>query len=222
VAQDFSPAREAIVKIIRSTSRILAAGAALLLLPALAGAQELVTSFDQLNTRLKPGDTVYVTDAQGRETKGRILELRPSSLVLDAGQPQAFSADQVRAIKKPGGLSVRKAALWGALTGVAAGVVLVAVDHLGGGSVPQPPCPPASEPTCMLPPPPASAASDWYHIPADAALGAGLGTLVGYLFPGKQQVVYRAPGATGASSARFSLAPLITPRHNGVAVSFSF
>jgi len=210
------------MNIIRSTNRILAAGAALVLLPALAGAQELVTSFDQLNTRLKPGDTVYVTDAQGRETKGRILELRPSSLVLDAGQPQAFSADQVRAIKKPGGRSVRKAALWGALTGVAAGVVLVAVDHPGGGSWPAPPCPPASEPMCMLPPPPRSAASDWYPIPAGAALGAGLGTLVGYLFPGKQQVVYRAPEPAGAGHARLSIAPVVTPRAKGVAVSFAF
>jgi len=210
------------MKIMSSAGRILAAGAAMLLLPALAGAQEPVKSFDQLNTRLRVGDTIWVTDAQGREIKGKIRDLSATSLLLDAGQPQAFSADQVRAIKKPGGRSVRKAALWGALTGVAAGVVLVAVDHPGGGSWPAPPCPAASEPRCMLPPSPRSAASDWYAIPAGAALGAGLGTLVGYLFPGKQQVVYRAPGAPGASSARVSLAPLITPRHKGVAVSFAF
>ena len=42
----------------------------IILLPALAAAQDPVKSFDQLNTRLKIGDTIYVTDAQGREVKG--------------------------------------------------------------------------------------------------------------------------------------------------------
>ena len=67
---------EAIMKIINSAGRILAAGAALLLLPALAGAQEPVRTFDQLNTRLKVGDSIYVTDAKGREIKGEDLGVR--------------------------------------------------------------------------------------------------------------------------------------------------
>jgi len=57
----------------------------IVILPALSVAQEPVKSFDQLNTRLKPGDTVYVTDAQGREVKGRIRGLSATSLLLDAG-----------------------------------------------------------------------------------------------------------------------------------------
>lgn len=39
--------------------------------PALAVAQEPVKAFDQLSTRLVVGDTIFVTDAQGREIKGR-------------------------------------------------------------------------------------------------------------------------------------------------------
>jgi len=79
----------------------------IVLLPAASAAQEPVKSIDQRNTRIKVGDTVWVTDAKGREIKGPKL------------------------------------------------------------------------------------------------------------------VVYRTPGAPGAPSARFSLAPVSTPRTKGVAVSFS-
>ena len=60
-------------------TRTLAVVAAIALFasPAIAAAQEPVTSFDQLDTRLKPGDTVWVTDAQGREIKGKYREPRP-------------------------------------------------------------------------------------------------------------------------------------------------
>ena len=55
----------------RLVARVPLAAMLIAILPALAAAQEPVKSFDQLNTRLKPGDTVWVTDAQGRESKGR-------------------------------------------------------------------------------------------------------------------------------------------------------
>ena len=53
-------------------------------------------------------------------------------------------------------------------------------------------------------------------------IGAGTGVVIGALIPGKTLAVYRAPGAAGASSARFSLAPVITPARKGVAVSVRF
>jgi hypothetical protein len=196
---------------------------ALIALPALGAAQEPVKSFDELNRRLKPGDTVWVTDAGGHETKGRILELTPTAIVLDAGHRRTFAADAVLAVKKPVGRPLLKAALWGSVTGAAAGVVVVAVGDSSGGSGSPPPCPPASEPMCMLPPPPTPAASDSYIIPAGAALGAGLGVLVGAMLPGRMRDVYVAPsGGPGLAKARVSIAPVITPRARGVAVSFAF
>jgi len=45
------------------------AAAFIVSLSALAAAQEPVKSFDQLNTRVKVGDTLWVTDGQGREVK---------------------------------------------------------------------------------------------------------------------------------------------------------
>ena len=38
-------------------------------------AQEVATSFEQLRSLLKPGDTVQVTDANGRKTMGKLGEL---------------------------------------------------------------------------------------------------------------------------------------------------
>jgi hypothetical protein len=186
------------MKIISSTSRILAAGAALLLLPALAGAQEPVKSFDQLNTRLKVGDTIYVTDAQGREIKGKIRGLDPSALTVDHGGPETFQADAVGLITQRKGRRVVRLTLYGLGLGAAAGGFAAGIgcsdceEALFGGVL------------------------------FGGLIGAGTGAVIGALIPGKTLVVYRAPGAAGATSARFSLAPLITPARKGVAASFSF
>jgi hypothetical protein len=51
-------------------------------------------------------------------------------------------------------------------------------------------------------------------------LGMCIGLIADAFIPGKKQVAYRAPGAS--SSARLSIAPTITPRHKGVALSYSF
>ena len=60
----------------------------------------------------------------------------------------------------------------------------------------------------------------WAYIGLYAGAGAGIGALVDALIPGPKRLVYRAPGGSG--SARLSLAPVITPRTKGVAVSVSF
>ena len=192
------------MKIISSTSRILAAGAALLLLPVLAGAQEPVKSFDQLNTRLKVGDTIYVTDAQGRETKGKIRDLGPSALTLDSGTAAIVQADAVRLIVERKPRPIGRGALWGlgigAAAGLALGVAVVADCHEGDDC----------------------AGAILFGAGFFGGIGAGTGVVIGALIPGKTLAVYRAPGTTGASSARFSLAPLITPARKGVAVSVRF
>jgi hypothetical protein len=188
------------MKIISSTSRILAAGAALVLLPALAGAQEPVKSFDQLNTRLKVGDKVWVTDAQGREVPGKIHSLSPDALTLSADGAKTLAAGDVGLIRERRPDSLKN----GAWIGLAVGGGLALGACLGSTE--------------------GSGDSGWCAVAFGfyGALGAGLGVGIDALIPGKKLVVYRAPGSTGASSARFSLAPVITPRHKGIAVSFSF
>jgi hypothetical protein len=191
------------MKTVSSTSRILAAGAALLLLPVLAGAQEPVKSFDQLNTRLKAGDTIYVTDAQGHEVKGKIRDLSAISLLLDAGgTPQDFQAARVAAIQLQPKDSLRNGVLWGALAGFVGGALSCLLNPQCGGD---------DE---------IAAAVSLGLAGVGAAAGAGIGAGVDAAIKGPRLVIYR--GAGTQSAARFSLAPLITPRHKGVAVAFTF
>jgi len=165
-----------------------------------AAAQEPVTSFDLLNTRLKPGDTIYVTDAQGREIKGKIHSLSPDALTLGADGSETFAAREVSAIRERRPDSLKNGALIG--LGVGGGLALVACFSFAEGSDDGGWC---------------AAVVGFY-----GGVGAGLGVGIDALIPGQKRVAYRAPGAPGVASSRLSFAPVITPRHKGVAVSFSF
>lgn len=176
------------------------ATAIIVLLPTFAAAQEPVKSFDQLDTRLKAGDTVWVTDAQGREIKGKIRELTPSALVLDNGNGRTFEAGDVARINQRQGSKVRKGALWGVIVGGALSVGSLAYGAQG-----------CTGEACGL---------AVLAVPILIGAGAGIGALVGKGMPGKELVVYRAP-ATGTTT-RIFFAPVITPRRTGVVVSFAF
>lgn len=57
-------------------------GSMALLLAAPVGAQQVATSFQELRGLVKPGDTIYVTDAGGGTVKGKLATLSASSLEL--------------------------------------------------------------------------------------------------------------------------------------------
>ena len=171
----------------------LAFVAAILTVAPGASAREPVRDFSQLNTRLKPGDTVWVTDAQGREIKGKITDLRDASMTLDRDGTTMLQADNVRLVRQRKGSK-----LFGCLVGLGAGIA-------GGLAY--------------------SAAADsgeeamgGFFI---AGIGAGVGTLIGAFVP-RSREVYRAPGAAGQAQARASVAPFVTRRAKGVAVSLAF
>ena len=63
------------------------------LLPRAVHAQAASTSFDELRSRLKPGDTVYVSDMDGRLTRGKLGELSASSLELLVPEKRADGRD---------------------------------------------------------------------------------------------------------------------------------
>ena len=169
------------------------------LLPALAASQEPVKSFDQLNTRLKPGDTVWVTDAQGREVKGRITSFAPDSMGIDGDGARTFKAVEVRLVENRRHDSLANGTLVGLGVGFGVGAGLTYAACSGD--------------ECS-----------WGGAAALVLLvtgaGAGVGAGVDAAMPGRRQVVYRAGGA--GVSTRLSLAPVITPRTKGVALSYSF
>jgi hypothetical protein len=180
---------------------ITLAAISLLLAFALAAAQEPVRSFDQLNTRLKPGDTIWVTDAQGREIEGSIESIGPDALTLEAGAPRAFAPPDVTATRAPR----HSATAIGALSGLAAGTAC------GIGFLVKYPGTTAEEPGMAA-----------IVVLGLAGLGAGAGAIVGWVIDAardSKKEVYRAPGS---SQARLSIAPLVTPRAKGAALSFAF
>ena len=177
---------------------VVLAVVSLLLAFALAAAQEPVRDFTQLDTRLRPGDTVWVTDAHGREVKGRIGTLSPDTLTLSNDAARSYAAADVLQLRQR-----RPDPLWnGALIGFAVGGGL----GLGLGDF--------------------SGSWSWGDAAVGAlmigGIGAGIGVGIDAMIPGKQLVVYRAPGARDGASARLSVAPVITPRTRGVAMAFAF
>ena len=166
-----------------------------------ASAQEPVRDFAQLNTRLRPGDTVWVTDAQGREVKGSILSLGADALILEGGA-RTFGAPDVRSIQVRRADSLGNGALIG--LGVGGGLALT---------------------VCLI----ADSDDDdseagWCALAAlfYAGIGAGIGVGIDALIPGKKLLAYRAPGSTTQPHVRLSIAPFVTPRARGAAVSFAF
>ena len=179
--------------------------AAALAAPGSALAQEPVRSFDQLNTRLKPGDTVYVTDAQGREIKGKIRDLSPSALTIEGDSAGTLQSDAVRQVAMRKGKPTAKGAWWGLAVGGGLGIAWLAIASQDPGD--------------------GSAGIGVAILGGCAGLGAGVGAAIGAAVPAKTLVVYRAPGApgsAGSSQARVSIAPVITPRTKGAAVAVAF
>lgn len=197
---------------------LILALAAALTSPGLASAQEPVRSFDLLNTRLKAGDTVWVTDAQGRETKGTVHRVTPDALILDGGRSRTFGAGDVASVREPGNPPIGRATFWGTLAGAGAGLALAVGNRGTFASY----CAPDDPPGCV-PQPGAKPPVDWWSVPIMAGIGAGIGAVVGALMPGRPRVVYVAPGGPGGGPGpRWSVAPVLSPRANGVSVSFAF
>jgi hypothetical protein len=171
--------------------------ASVLCLPGFAAAQGTVKTFDQLNTRIKIGDTVRVTDTEGREVKGELVELRDTLIAVDSDGVTTFEAHRVRLIQNDT-KSSRGPLLFGMIIGGVIGGVVGAAHHAdeGLGSV-------------------------WWGCAAiGLGIGAAGGAIVGAARPAKWEEVYRAPAAS--VTARVSIAPMITPRAKGVVLSFSF
>jgi hypothetical protein len=136
---------------------------------------------------------VWVTDAQGREIKGKISELNNTSITLNSDGSTTLQAESVRLVQqKRKGMSMLLGCLVGFGAGVAGGLAFSAAAETG------------------------EEAMGGYLFPP---IGAGVGTLIGAFMP-RTRNIYRAPGASG--SARLSLAPVVTPRTKGIAVSFAF
>jgi hypothetical protein len=164
-----------------------------------AAAQQ-VSSFEQLQVLVKPGDTVTVTDMTGTTTKGKIEALTPESLRLSANDiVREFSANDTRLVRQRKSDSLKNGAIVGAVTSGGAAAVMVGVLCAAFGDCP--------------------AAGVVGYIGLFGAIGAGAGASVDALIT-KRHTLYQSPGT--AALNRFQVKPLISGDKKGAAVSFSF
>jgi hypothetical protein len=64
-----------------------------------ASAQPAVRSFDELQSELNAGQTVFVTDAGGRHTKGKVVDISGSTLVIRTPETRTFTDVAITDIK---------------------------------------------------------------------------------------------------------------------------
>ena len=163
-----------------------------------AQAQTLAGSFDQLQVLVKPGDTISVTDATGRELTGRIDSLSQSSLSLLVWGPARSAGERGPQDTPASSDSLANGAKWGlgigAGLGLAAGLAIASEYSEGGG----------------------------VYIPILAlvygGIGAGVGAGMDALILSNQVIYFKSPG----SVAKVTVSPLVTSERKGVVVAFGF
>jgi hypothetical protein len=149
---------------------------------------------------------ITVTDDSGTETKGRLLRFTPDELTMIVdGQPRTFARQHVATIFEHGD-SVKNGALIGLATGAALGLLSGATQNSCGGLWEGPHRCTSSEKARL--------AVGGALI--TGALGAGIGTGIDALRPGRR-VIYRRPKSNTA--ATISIAPSVAPSRFGLQAS---
>ena len=163
--------------------------------PRLAEAQDVAAmSFDQLRLLVRLGDSVTVTDASGHRIKGTLAGLTDTSLSL-LGDNRMFAERDVETVVRHDHAHPRTGALWG--FGVGAGFGLLAA-----GAICEYNCGPGAYGSVAL---------------AYGGLGAGIGVGIAAMIP-TEQVIFRS----GSSTARLTVAPVISQNRQGLSVSLQF
>src|SRR6476469_8888623 len=118
----------------KSFSRRLFVTVGTLVLTASAvSAQEIAGNFDQLRVLVKSSDSIGVRDTQGREVRGRLLDLSPGSIaILSDGVRREFAAADVDTITASRHGNLATGAKWGLGTGAGLGALLMAASMSHG------------------------------------------------------------------------------------------
>jgi hypothetical protein len=171
-----------------------------LLAAGVAAAQEVpvARTFDQLQLLVARNATLTVINDAGRETRGKLLELTSSMLVLRVdGQPLELSRNDIRTIRQRRDDSLANGALIGFVAGAAIGGAfgaVVAEDEDAAAQI------------VLL------------SIGFYGGLGAGIGVGIDALIR-RQHVIYERPVA-GVTGLRLS--PLLGRERRGVLVEWRF
>jgi hypothetical protein len=189
---------------IRRARTGLLAVAGIVATAAAVSAQEVAPSFDALAGRIHVGDRIWVTDATGREVRGRLERLSSDELVLKDNGSDTFAAADVRRVRARDRDSLKNGTLIGLGVGGTMGTAwcIGAIADDSGDIDAGVEC---AEGFTVFP-----------------GLGALIGLAVDALIPGKVRVVYQASLPREASRASLMVVPLFSSRQRGLAVSFVF
>ena len=169
-------------------------------LPQPATAQE-ARSFEQLQLLVKLGDRIFVTDATGNVTEGRVAGLSKSLLTLTTkASTKDWTESDVFKIKQWRHDSLKNGTLIGLGVGTGLGILGVAALCGDGWN------------TC-------GAGEALAGVAIYGAMGAGIGVGIDALIPSKQIVYLGGPRTT---SSHINLKPIVGKSRKGIAVAFSF
>jgi hypothetical protein len=164
--------------------------------PALAEAQELASSFDQLRVLIKAGDRLTIVDSTGQELRGRMTRLSSSVLEVDTdGRSRTLGESEVRTIRLRHSDTLANGAKWGFGAGCAFGLLgaIAISDEVSDGALPM-------------------------FVAIYGAFGAGVGVGIDGLVK-SNDVIYSRPG-TG--SRAWSISPAVGRRGAGVRLAIGF
>jgi hypothetical protein len=162
--------------------------------------QGAARSFDELRALLEPGDTVAVTDAAGRDLRGRVVALSSLLALLVDGRQLDLRESDVRIIERRGD-SLKN----GALRGLSVGLGLYVALFATGFAIYGPP-----------------EADDWPALigaaVGAAAMGVGVGAGIDAMVRG-WRVVYQSPSR---SSTKIVVSPILDSARRGVRLAWQF
>jgi hypothetical protein len=182
-------------------SALLALLCTLTLVVSGCAARQPARSFSDLQQRLHAGNTVFVIDNAGSETKGKIVDVSASAMVLDVnGTRRRMEEDSVRQVQRFGD-SVWNGLLVGASVG-AAGMLIADPTYE--------PCQNDPQKLCADP----QTGQRVLAVGVTGAVGAGIDALI----RGRHQV-YLAPDQPLQSARILAISPRLGPSAAGLFVT---
>ncbi|WP_291984130.1 hypothetical protein [Luteitalea sp.] len=183
----------------RSVVRGILLGTALVASVSTARAQGVASNLRELQLLVRPGETVTVTDAQGREVQGQIQTLSPSLLALSGRSGRrAWTEVDIVSIRQRKSDSLWNGALIGLAVGggvgIAGGIAATEDNKNEKGWVP-------------------------FLGALYGGIGAGIGVGIDAMFRDDHEI-FRSTSAPQRTEV--GLVPLLTPKRQGLLVSLAF